>query len=109
MKGESLRRLVHFSMLGFVLLYPALGSHGMAAVAFAAFVLNLLVLPRTPLGKHMKREGEKPFAGMQTYPLAVTLGWVLFPPEVAAMSWAVLAAICSLVQPVLMGNSFPRQ
>jgi dolichol kinase len=78
-------------MLGFVFLYPLLGKWGMAGVAGFAFLMNVLVLPRTPIGKRMKREGERPFAGMQTYPLAVALGWVLFPPEIAALAWALLA------------------
>lgn len=63
----------------------------MAAVAFAAFLVNLLVLPRTAFGRSLRREGEPRWNGLVAYPLAVALGYVLFPPHFAALAWAVMA------------------
>lgn len=78
-------------MLGFVLLLPVLGGRGMAAAAGAALLLNALVLPRTALGRALRREGERPFGGLLTYPLGVLLAFLLLPPAAAAGGWAALA------------------
>jgi dolichol kinase len=87
----ALRPLVHAGMLGFVILTPVLGKWGMAGVALAAFLLNLLVLPRTAFGRALARPGEPSWNGLVTYPLAVALAYALFWPEIAAMAWAVMA------------------
>jgi len=64
----------------------------MAACAGAAFLVNLLLLPRTPLGRAMRRSGETPWNGTVTYPLAVALGFLLFRLEwVAVAAWSVMA------------------
>jgi dolichol kinase len=89
--GGGLRRLVHLGMLGFVLLLPVLGPRGMAAVAGAALLLNLLVLPRTPLGRALARPGEGRWNGLVAYPAAVALGFLLFDERGAAAAWAALA------------------
>lgn len=81
---------MHAAVLGFVFLTPWLGSRGMVAMAALATVLNAFVLPRTAFGRSMAREGER-FGGLVTYPLAVTLLFLLFQPSVAAGAWAILA------------------
>ncbi len=91
MKREHLRPLVHAGMLGFAFLEPVIGRWGMAGVAFAAFLANLLVLPGTAFGRALRREGEPRWNGLVAYPLAVALAYAIFKPEVAAMSWAVMA------------------
>lgn len=63
----------------------------MAGAAFAAFLFNLLVLPRTPLGRSLRREGEPRWNGLVAYPLAVALAYALLHPAIAAVSWAVMA------------------
>jgi dolichol kinase len=78
-------------VLGFVLLTPALGKWGMAGMAGAAFLVNLLVLPRTPFGRALARPGEGPWNGLAAYPLAVALGYALFDPLLAAIAWAAMA------------------
>jgi dolichol kinase len=85
------RRVVHFGVLGLVALLPVLGPNGMAAVAGAAFLANLLVLPRTPLGRALAREGEGRWNGLVAYPAAVAAGFLLFGPAAAAAGWAVMA------------------
>jgi dolichol kinase len=78
-------------MLGFVLLTPVLGKWGMAGMAAGAFLLNLLVLPRTPFGRSLARAGEGRWNGLVAYPLAVALGYALFDPLVAGAAWAAMA------------------
>lgn len=90
-RGPLLRPLVHAGMLGFAFLGPVLGRWGMAEVAFAAFLANLLLLPRTSFGRALRREGEPRWNGLVAYPLAVALAYAIFQPEVAATAWAVMA------------------
>jgi len=90
-KPGTLRPLVHAGLVGFALLGPVLGKWGMAGVAFGAFLFNLLVLPRTPIGRTLRREGEPRWNGLVAYPLAVALAYALFHPPFAAISWAVMA------------------
>lgn len=91
MKPGALRPLVHAGLVGFTLLGPTLGKWGMAGGAFGAFLFNLLVLPRTPLGRALRREGEPRWNGLVAYPLAVALAYALLHPAIAAVSWAVMA------------------
>jgi dolichol kinase len=63
----------------------------MAGGAFAAFLFNLLVLPRTTLGRTLGRDGEPRWNGLVAYPLAVALAYALFHPLIAAVAWAVMA------------------
>lgn len=78
----------------------------MAGAALAAFLLNLLVLPRTPFGRALRREGEGRWNGLVAYPLAVALAYAIFPPAAASVGWAVMA----LGDPAaaLVGRSLPR-
>ena len=91
MKRETLRPLVHAAVLGFVFLAPVLGTWGMAGAAFAAALVNAFLLPATALGKALRREGEPRLGGLVTYPLAVALGYALFPPVLASTAWTVMA------------------
>ena len=91
MKREFLRPAVHAGALGFVFLEPVLGRWGMAGTAAAVTLLNLLVLPRTALGKSLRREGEPLVNGQVTYPLAVAAAYALFPYPGPAVAWAVMA------------------
>ena len=91
MKSPWLRPATHAGMLLFVPLTWFLGKWGMAGFAFAAFLVNLLVLPRTAFGRSLAREGEGRWNGLVAYPLAVALAYALFDPFVAAIAWAVMA------------------
>ncbi len=91
MKREHLRPLVHAGLLGFVFLARVLDRWEMATVAFAAFLVNLLLLPRTPFGRALHREGEPRWNGLVAYPLAVAVAFALFEPAFAAIAWAVMA------------------
>jgi len=97
---ETLRPLVHAGALAFVCFVPVLGRWGTVGLAGAAFLANLLVLPRTPLGRGLAREGERRWNGTVSYPLAVAIGFALFPGWIAAAAWGVMAlgdAAASLV------------
>lgn len=91
MKPGALRPAVHAGLLALALLEPYLGRKGMAGAAFGAFLLNLLVLPRTSFGRALRREGEPRWNGLVAYPLAVALAYALFPPVAASVGWAVMA------------------
>jgi dolichol kinase len=78
-------------MLGFAFLAPVLGRWGMATAALAALAMNAFLLPRTPLGRALAREGEPRWNGLLSYPLAVALLFALFPPEAAVAGWAAMA------------------
>ena len=92
MKGGALRPAVHAGALAFVLLTPLLWKWGMVAIPGAAFLVNLLVLPRTAFGRALAREGEGRWNGLVAYPLAVALGYAFFDPLIVAIAWAVMAA-----------------
>lgn len=89
--ARSLRPLVHAGLAGLALCGPALGKWGMAGGAAGAFLVNLLILPRSAFGSALRREGESRWNGLVAYPLAVALAYALFHPTFAAISWAVMA------------------
>ena len=91
MRLAWLRPAVHAGALGFVFLAPALGKWGMAGAASGAFLVNAFLLPWTPFGRALRREGESWWNGTLSYPLAVALGYALFSEEIAGIAWAVLA------------------
>jgi len=90
MRPGTLRPLVHAGLAAGALLGPSLGKWGMVAAASGAFLLNLLVLPRTAFGRALAREGEGRWNGLVAYPLAVALAYALFLPLFAAIAWAVM-------------------
>ncbi len=91
MRRTWLRPVLHAGALGFVFLTPVLGRWGMAATAFAVFLVNALLLPRTELGRSLWREGEPRWNGVLSYPAALTLAFLLFPLDAAVAAWAVMA------------------
>lgn len=91
MKREHIRPLVHAGALGFVFLEPMLGRWGMAGTAFVAFLLNAFLLPRTAVGKMLRRPGDPWFNGQLSYPLALAIAYAVFDPVVACIAWTVMA------------------
>lgn len=91
MSRPWLRPAVHAGMLGFAFLLPVLGPRGMALTAGIAALLNAFLLPRTAFGHALRREGEGRFGGLVTYPLAVSLAYLLFWRGYATLAWATMA------------------
>jgi len=91
MKTSWLRPATHAALLGFVALEPTLKPWGMAGIAAAATLVNLLLLPRTAFGRALARPGEGRWNGLVSYPFAVAACYALFPPGVAALSWTAMA------------------
>jgi uncharacterized protein (TIGR00297 family) len=93
--SEIRRQITHILVGGFALLLRWLTVSQAAAVAIAAIVFNLLVLPR--VSRNVFREGDLERvaeSGIVIYPVAVLGLILLFPlrPDIAAASWAILAA-----------------
>jgi dolichol kinase len=91
MSRAWIRPAVHAGALGFAFLAPVLGRWGMAGAAFAAFLANALLLPRTALGRSLRREGEPRWNGVVTYPLGVSLLFACLRADAAVAGWAVMA------------------
>ncbi len=93
--SEIRRQVTHILVGAFALLLRWLTVWQAAGVAIAAIVFNLLVLPR--VSRNVFRPGDLERvrdSGIVLYPVAV-LGLILvFPkrPDIAAASWAILAA-----------------
>lgn len=105
----GLRSLIHLAALG--LAFPltwlasnpkldALGiklsvSYGWvwaSAIMFGGVLINTLLLPRTPIGKAILREEDKPvFWGGLMYPLSIAIAFILYHPFAVAAAWAALA------------------
>jgi dolichol kinase len=94
-RSPWLRPAVHagafaFSFLPFV--FPAFRDRWwMVGAALAALLVNSLVLPRTDLGRSLRREGEPLWNGQLSYPLAVAVAYAIWDPLVAQVAWAVMA------------------
>lgn len=93
--SEVPRQLTHILVGAFALLLRWLTVWQAAGVAIAAIVFNLLLLPR--LSRNVFRPGDLERvsqSGIVIYPIAVLGLILLFPtrPEIAAASWAILAA-----------------
>lgn len=93
--SETSRQIVHITMGGFALLLRVLSWPQAAALAAAALLFNLFVLPRIG-GRALYRpideaRGYPP--GIVFYPLAVLLLILTFParPDIVAAAWAILA------------------
>ena len=93
--SESRRQITHILVGAFALLLRWLSLPQAAAVAIAAIVFNLFVLPR--VSRNVFRPGDLDRVGQSgfvIYPVAVLGLILLFPrrPDIAAASWAILAA-----------------
>ena len=93
--SESRRQITHILVGGFALLLRWLTYWQAAGVAIAAIVFNLFVLPR--VSRNVFRPGDLDRvsqSGIVIYPVAVLGLILLFPhrPDIAAASWAILAA-----------------
>mgnify|MGYP001584429767 CR=1 FL=1 len=93
--SETGRQVLHIAMGGFALLLRDLTWPQAAALAVAALLFNLFVLPR--IGGHTlyrpvdHARGYPP--GILLYPLAVLLLILVFParPDIVAATWGILA------------------
>ena len=93
--SETRRQFVHMSMGLFALLLRVLTWPQAAACALAAFLFNLLVLPRVG-GPSLSRPSDAARGfplGILLYPLSVLLLILAFPhrPDFVAAAWAMLA------------------
>lgn len=91
--SEGRRQFLHMAMGGFALLLRYLTWPQAVALATAALLFNLFVLPH--LGKGIYRPSDSRFAaGIILYPLAVLLLLLCFPhrPDIVAAAWGILAA-----------------
>lgn len=90
--SEIARQLVHITMGGFALLLRWLTWSQALALAVAALVFNVFVLPR--FGSRLYRRPGGVIDGIVFYPVSVLLLIVSFPhrPSIVAAAWGVLAA-----------------
>lgn len=93
--SEVRRQITHILVGAFALLLRWLTWWQAAGVALAAILFNLFVLPR--LSRDVFRPGDLERvtqSGIVIYPVAVLALILLFParPDIAAASWAILAA-----------------
>ena len=85
------RRAVHLSFGACALLVPLLGRWPCVAIAGAAVFYNGMLAPWLGFDRAYRREGERCWSGLTTYPLAVLLLLLFLPLPVAVGSWGVLA------------------
>jgi len=93
--SETRRQLVHMAMGGFALLLRVLSWQQAAACALAAFLFNLLILPRLG-GPSLYRPADAARGfplGILLYPLSVLLLILTFPHrlDIVAAAWGMLA------------------
>ncbi|MBE3072487.1 MAG: DUF92 domain-containing protein [Acidobacteria bacterium] len=93
--SETRRQLVHMAMGGFALLLRVLTWRQAAVCALAAFLFNLVVLPRLG-GPSLYRPVDAARGyplGILLYPLAVLLLILTFPHrlDIVAITWGILA------------------
>lgn len=112
--SEAKRKLVHIAAVAFAFLLRDLTWPQAVAMAVAAFLFNLMLLPRIG-GKGMWRDHEHGRGyplGILLYPLAVLSLILVFRdrPELAAALWGILAfgdGMASLVGQALGGPRLP--
>jgi dolichol kinase len=100
------------AMGGFALLLRWLPWRQTVALAAAALVFNLFVLPRLRLNLYRPGDRERGVHGIIWYPLAVLLLLVTFPrrPDIAAAAWGILAigdGIATLAGRAIGGPRWP--
>src|SRR5262245_17287834 len=112
--SEAKRKLVHIAAVGFAFLLRELTWPQAVAMAMAAFLFNLMLLPRIG-GKGMWRDHEHGRGyplGILLYPLAVLALILVFRErlELAAALWGILAfgdGMASVVGQALGGPRLP--
>ena len=110
--SETARQAVHMAMGGFALLLRWLPWWQTVALAAAALVFNLFVLPRLRVNLYRPGDRERGVHGIIWYPLAVLLLLVTFPrrPDIAAAAWGILAVgdgIATLAGRAIGGPRWP--
>jgi uncharacterized protein (TIGR00297 family) len=110
--SETSRQLVHMAMGGFAILLRWIPWWQAVALAVAAIVFNLVVLPR--VGDRLYRPGdrERGAHGIVYYPLAVLLLLLAFPRrlDIVASAWGILAigdGIATLAGRAIGGRRWP--
>jgi uncharacterized protein (TIGR00297 family) len=93
--SETRRQLVHLAMGSFAALLRLLTWWQAAALALAAFLFNLFILPRVG-GPSLYRPSEAGSGcptGILLYPLSVLLLILAFPrrPDIVAAAWGIMA------------------
>src|SRR5260370_34017018 len=91
--SETARQAVHIAMGGVALLLRWVAWWQAVALAVAALVFNLFLLPRVRLNLYRPGDRERGVHGIIWYPLAVLLLLVTFPrrPDIVAAAWGILA------------------
>lgn len=110
--SETRRQLLHMTMVSFALLLRFLTWWQAALCAVAAFLFNLLVLPRIG-GASLNRPDDAARGyprGILFYPLSVLLLILAFPrrPDIVAAAWAILALGDGLATIVGTRSAGPR-
>jgi uncharacterized protein (TIGR00297 family) len=107
MFSESTRQLVHVGALAFAGALRYLDWRQAAAMALAALVFNLFLLPR--LAPQILRPADRQgWSGIRFYPLAVLALVLAFPSrlDIVAAAWAIMAAGDGCA--TLVGRRWPR-
>lgn len=91
--SETARQLVHMSMGGFALLLRWLAWWQAIALAAAALMFNVYVLPRFAGRLYRPHDDRNGLHGIVWYPISVLVLLLCFPrrPDVVAGAWGVLA------------------
>ncbi len=110
--SETRRQLVHVAMGGFALLLRWITWWQAVALAAAALIFNVAVLPRIAHGLYRPGDRDRAWHGIIFYPLAVLLVLVMFPrrPDISAAAWGILAAgdgVATLAGRALGGPRWP--
>ena len=89
---ESYRQLLHIAVALFIIPLRWFGFRYAIGFAIAAFLWNLLVMPRWFKGSFRPSEKQKGYStGMLVYPISILVMAVLFPLPIMAAGWAVLS------------------
>lgn len=93
-KVEGRRQLLHVSMISFALLLRWLTREQALVMALLALIFNLFIIKRVGLHRYIFRDKDhaKGYSwGILAYPTAVFLVILLYPLNIAAAAWALLA------------------
>ena len=89
---ESYRQLLHIAVALFIIPLRWFGFRYAIGFAIAAFLWNLMVMPRWFKDSFRPSEKQKGYStGMLVYPISILVMAVLFPLPIMAAGWAVLS------------------